>query len=172
MRATPYLLPLLLAVTSGLAAQQPPAPCAAPEYRQFDFWAGTWNVFDPSGLHVGTNTIERTLGGCVLHEQWTSARGHRGFSYNTYDRTSGRWHQTWVDDGGNLLLIDGGLAGKAMIMRGTTTTAQGATVLNRITWTPVAADSVRQLWETSTDDGKTWSVAFDGMYVRQPGGGD
>jgi hypothetical protein len=119
---------------------------------------------------VGTNTIDRTLGGCALHEQWTSGRGNRGFSYNLYDRASGRWHQSWVDDGGNLLLIDGGLEGQAMVLRGTTKSAQGAAVLNRITWTPVAADSVRQLWETSADEGKTWSVAFDGMYVRAAGG--
>jgi hypothetical protein len=27
-------------------------------------------------------------------------------------------------------------------------------------------EGVRQLWETSTDDGKTWTVAFDGIYRR------
>ena len=26
---------------------------------------------------------------------------------------------------------------------------------------------VRQLWEQSTDEGKTWTVAFDGLYVRE-----
>jgi len=25
---------------------------------------------------------------------------------------------------------------------------------------------VRQLWETSNDDGKTWAVSFDGLYRR------
>jgi len=154
---------LLVAPTA--AAQ--PAPCAGQEYRQFDFWVGAWNVFNPQGRQVGTNTIERTLGGCTLHEQWTGAGANRGFSYNIFDRGSRRWHQTWVDNGGTLLLLDGGLVGTAMVLRGTTVNAQGTSVLNRITWTPVAADSVRQLWETSADDGKTWTVAFDGMYVRQ-----
>jgi hypothetical protein len=65
-------LSILLLAAAPLAAQQPSPPCSAPEYRQFDFWAGSWNVFNPSGQQVGTNTIERTLGGCVLHEQWTS----------------------------------------------------------------------------------------------------
>jgi len=161
---------LLLVAAAPLSAQQQPPPCRAPEYRQFDFWVGSWNVFNPAGQQVGTNTIDRTLNGCALHEQWTSRSGNRGFSYNTYDRTSGRWHQTWVDDSGTLLLIDGGLEEGKMVLSGTTKGAQGS-VLNRITWSPVAPDSVRQLWQTSTDGGGSWSVAFDGMYVRVKGGG-
>ena len=35
----------------------------------------------------------------------------------------------------------------------------------RITWTLVD-EGVRQLWETSKDDGATWTVAFDGRYRR------
>ena len=43
----------------------------------------------------------------------------------------------------------------------------GLTLQQRITWTPNADATVRQLWETSEDGGKTWSVAFDGRYVRR-----
>jgi len=166
MRPTAFLLPVIL-MGAPLSAQQQPAPCSTPEYRQFDFWAGSWNVFNPKGQQVGTNTIEPILGGCALQESWVGTGTSRGFSYNMYDRTTGRWHQTWVGGGGTLLLLDGGLVEGNMVLSGTTLNAQGATVQNRITWTPVAADSVRQLWETSADEGKTWSVAFDGTYVRR-----
>lgn len=160
----------LLSLAAPLAAQQQgPPPCTTPEYRQFDFWVGSWTVFNPQGRQVGTNTIEKTLDGCALHEQWVSAGRSRGFSYNIYDRARGRWHQTWVDNGGLLLQIEGGLVEGRMVLEGRTAGPDGATTLNRITWTPVAADSVRQLWETSTDDGTTWSVAFDGMYVKRGG---
>jgi hypothetical protein len=27
---------------------------------------------------------------------------------------------------------------------------------------------VRQVWESSTDGGKTWTVAFDGTYTARP----
>ena len=38
----------------------------------------------------------------------------------------------------------------------------------RITWTrDDEGAEVRQVWETSTDDGKTWTVAFDGRYQRR-----
>ena len=40
----------------------------------------------------------------------------------------------------------------------------------RITWTPASDGSVRQLWELSSDAGKTWTVLFDGRYVRAPVG--
>ena len=53
-----------------------------------------------------------------------------------------------------------------LLWSGTTTGSGGEAVLNRITWTPFTADSVQQLWETSTDEGATWTVAFDGRYVR------
>jgi hypothetical protein len=35
----------------------------------------------------------------------------------------------------------------------------------RITWTPNADGSVRQLWETADSKG-AWSVVFDGTYTK------
>jgi len=37
----------------------------------------------------------------------------------------------------------------------------------RISWTPQAGGRVRQLWESSADDGRTWQVVFDGMYAKK-----
>ena len=38
--------------------------------------------------------------------------------------------------------------------------------VQRITWSKNADATVRQVWESSTDGGKTWTVAFDGKYVK------
>jgi hypothetical protein len=60
----------------AVGAQGPqPAPCAAPEYREFDFWIGDWVVTRPDGKPAGTNRIERIAGGCGLQETWTAATG-------------------------------------------------------------------------------------------------
>jgi hypothetical protein len=149
------------------SAPSAPAPptCDAAEHRQFDFWLGEWEVSGPTGQPAGRNSITRELNGCVLHERWTGAGGMRGESFNTWDRTRQRWHQTWVSGTGNLLVIEGGLVNGAMIMSGDTTSPKGV-VRNRITWTPAPDGSVRQLWETSVDGGKTWQGAFDGRYRR------
>src|SRR5574338_965405 len=142
-------------------------PCGAPGYRQFDFWVGDWEVSDPSGKRVGTNRIERVFGACVLQEHWTGAGGTVGSSFNTFVPATGRWHQTWVDNGGTLLLLDGGFASGTMTLAGQTTDSTGTT-RHRIRWSLINGDPnrVRQLWESSTDGGKTWTVAFDGRYAR------
>ena len=36
-----------------------------------------------------------------------------------------------------------------------------------ITWSLEPDASVRQVWESSTDGGTTWTVAFDGRYVKK-----
>lgn len=145
----------------------PPA-CTAPQYRQFDFWLGSWNVTTPDGKPAGTNVITREVGGCVLHEHWVGVRGMRGESFNTYDAARKLWHQTWVDDRGLLLTLEGRLENGSMVLVGRrpATNGAGGEQLNRITWTPGTDGSVRQLWEQSSDDGTTWTTGFDGHYVR------
>jgi hypothetical protein len=152
---------------SGSAAKPP--PCAAREHRQFDFWLGAWEVRNPSGNVVGHNRIESAHGGCALVEHWTSASGVTGTSLNIYDRDHGRWHQTWVDSGGGLLQLDGGIDGDAMVLAGDAVDpdAPMKSSRQRIRWTPQPDGRVRQLWESSADGGKTWTVVFDGLYARR-----
>jgi hypothetical protein len=170
MRPHPFPLVLLLAAAVSLTApaQQathPPA-CASPQHHQFDFWIGDWEVTLPNGKHAGTNKIEPILTGCVLRESWSGAGGMHGTSYNIYDATSHRWHQTWVDDGGNLLELNGALEDGKMVLTGGQKDTSGTT-LQRITWTPAANGDVRQLWEASSDGGKSWAVQFDGLYRKK-----
>src|SRR3954470_19569839 len=77
---------------SSTASPTPP-PCAAPEFRQFDFWLGRWKVTNPKGVQVGTSEISRVSEGCAVREQWTSARGQGGISLNYYDSSGHEWHQ-------------------------------------------------------------------------------
>ena len=152
---------------AAVSAQQPaPAPCSSPEYRQFDFWVGDWEVVDTAGTVLGRNRITRMLNDCVVHERWTGARGTSGESFNIYQRTTGTWHQSWVDSGGNLLLLDGALENGTMVLRGETPARGGGTQLNRISYVPNEDGTVRQLWEVSTDRGTTWTVSFNGIYRR------
>jgi hypothetical protein len=136
--------------------------------RDFDFWIGEWDVFGPEGRQVGTNSITRVLDGSALAEHWRGAGGVEGQSLNAYDATRGRWHQTWVDSTGGVLLLDGSLVDGAMVLEGTVTGADAVLPQRqRITWTR-ESDGVRQHWETSDDDGITWKTSFDGRYRRRP----
>ncbi len=137
--------------------------------RAFDFWLGAWDVFAPDGRQVGTNRIEALLDGKVLQEHWHGNGGITGTSLNARDATSGRWHQTWIDSSGSVLLLDGGPQAGGMVLQGLTPNETDPTGSdrNRITWMPsLDGGEVRQLWEVSTDDGRTWTIAFDGRYRR------
>ena len=172
------LVTTLIAVAIGTdrgAAQAPtPTPCTAEQHRHFDFWEGRWVVRASNGGLAGHNTLSVSLGECVLREPYTTPLGYEGRSLSAYDASRGVWHQTWVDNQGLLLVLEGGFEDEAMVMRGETTGPDGARVLNRITWSRLDAsgDQVRQHWEVSSDGGQTWSTSFDGHYRRQSSGLD
>lgn len=156
-----------LSVPGGALAAPAPAPCSAAQNRQFDFWIGRWTVTDNATKKFdGTNTVTRELGSCVLQEHWTGRDGSKGTSFNLYDAVRRTWHQTWVDNSGGLLLLDGGLKDGAMVLAGSRPARGGKTVIDRITWTPRRDGSVRQLWQTSRDAGASWKIVFDGIYRR------
>ena len=95
-----------------------------------------------------------------MREEWSGAGGGKGTSLNVYDTAQRRWHQTWVDDKGLVLLLEGERPAPG---------GEGAarTTRERITWTPQPSGRVRQLWESSSDAGKTWQVVFDGIYSKK-----
>ena len=151
-----------------LSAQATPPPCQGPESRDFDFWLGDWTVFTTAGEVAGENRIQKALNGCVLHEQYSTPSGYAGESFNIFDASRGVWHQSWVDVAGTHLVLEGGLRDQVMILEGETRGPAGP-VRQRISWSVVDNDPnrVRQFWESSTDGGITWTVIFDGLYVRK-----
>jgi hypothetical protein len=150
------------------AAQAPkPAPCSAPEHRQFDFWIGDWNVQDAAGKTVGRNRIERIEGQCGLQENWTAgAGGGTGRSINAYWPGDRKWHQFWLGSGGLVLHLTGTFDGDTLTLAGETSMPNGQTVRERLRFTKLPDGRVRQHWEQSKD-GTTWQTAFEGFYVRQ-----
>lgn len=149
----------------GLAA--PVLPVAPAEAGQFDFWVGEWEVFTPAGKKAGENRIERIAGGWGLLENWEGAGGYSGRSLNTWLPEQKKWRQFWVGTGGALELTGELNAKGEMVLAGKTSTPGKPDTMERITWTPNADGTVRQLWEQSTDSGATWTTAFDGLYQRR-----
>lgn len=170
---------LPLALTALPVAAQAPAdadalfeaerksfPCRhQPVYRQFDFWVGTWDVYAGDN-QAGTNTIEKSSEGCMLYESWQSASGGSGHSINYVDPATGEWVQVWMGSGGEPITGRGGLVDGAMRLVGEHVLKSGERRPFRMTFTPGSDGSVRQFLEESTDGGETWSVWFDGRYVR------
>lgn len=125
----------------------PSSPCLEPMHRQFDFWLGEWDVFDPAGQQVGTNVIESQLDGCVVAEHWVDAGGVPGRSINTFDAETGQWHQTWVSANhrGHLRLAGGVDDQGRMVLDGRRDSRFGVTLLNEFVWTVLGPDEVEQV---------------------------
>jgi len=156
-------------ISTGRAAETNPPPTPPAETRQFDFWLGEWDVTTPDGKPAGHSRIEAVAGGAALLENWSGdppTPGESGKSLNVYNAAKKQWQQFWVDNGGGVLELAGGLVEHRMVLAGEHD-AKGKHYSERITWTPNADGSVRQLWEQSTDGGKTWQTAFEGLYRRK-----
>jgi hypothetical protein len=149
------------------AIVEPHRPCNTPEFRQFDFWLGDWDVESVAAPGtVSRNLITRSYDGCAIREEYTTPSGFAGTSLNFYDAPRKVWHQTWIDNQGGALYIEGGLQGTAMVLQ----SVGDLTHVQRITWTPLPDGRVRQHWETTSDGGKNWTTAFDGTYTRRATG--
>lgn len=158
-----FFVILLVLITVSAQSIAAPSPCAAAEYRQFDFWLGRWRV-EAAGKTVGSNVISANHNGCLLEERWTSANGGTGSSMNFYDPKRQQWRQVWVS-GGTLIDLRGGLRDNSMRLTGTITyLADGSELPFRGQWTPLVDGRVRQFFEEQRDG--SWQVWFEGFYIK------
>jgi len=180
MKSLKYIVIIVFAVVPlGAMAQstdgaaEPETPTASPceqdaGFREFDFWVGDWNVRDGEGTLQGENTITREEQGCVLVERWRGTQGSTGMSINYLDKITDEWVQIWHAAGGYQITIRGGLTGEGMLLRGTIHyIGSGQTAPFRGLWTPLPDGRVRQFFEQSNDDSKTWEPWFEGFYSRK-----
>ncbi len=143
-------------------------PCEADDrHHSFDFWIGEWTV-KQNGQFAGYSSIKPMLGHCTIFEQWESASGGLGKSFNYYDPAHDHWRQIWISDSGSMIEFTGEARdGGIFYTAETTTPADGSTTLHKFEFTQMDAGVVRQYWETSTDDGESWQPIWDGRYERK-----
>jgi tetratricopeptide (TPR) repeat protein len=147
------------------------APCKFPdknpEYRQFDFWLGEWDVYGQGGAKAGTSKIDLILGDCVVLENWTGGAGGEGKSFNKYSPEFKRWEQYWVDAQGSTTFFHGKLEGKNMVYHAETPQPDGSILKRRLTFFNLGPDKVRQFSQQTKDDGKSWQTEYDLFYIRK-----
>jgi hypothetical protein len=154
------------AVLAAQTVAATPPKCDAPEYRQLDFWVGNWDVAT-RGRPAGANLVTLEEGGCLVHEHWTGKQGGTGQSFNFYNREDRAWHQVWVSNGGEVLDLSGHYADGTLTYLGENRNPNGTTLRHRLSFHANPDGTVRQLWETSSDNGTTWAVSFDGLYTKR-----
>ena len=145
-------------------------PCEADErHRDFDFWIGDWNVYQ-NGTYAGQNRITSLLGGCLIFEQWESASGSLGKSFNYFDPGKNHWRQIWIADSGTMIEFTGEARDGGIFYTAETTDPEtGQVTRHRFEFTRHAEGGVRQFWAISDDAGKDdWTTIWDGHYVSKP----
>ncbi|CAM1343786.1 hypothetical protein [Tenacibaculum amylolyticum] len=142
--------------------------CTSPEYQQFDFWVGDWNVYDVNNKLIGTNTILAMPNACAIQENWTSQNNASlGTSYSYYDNTDKKWHQLWIDNKGYVLATKGKFEGNKMILSSDLVTSSKGDYYNRITWIHNADGTVTQIWDFVSPKNKILREAFRGIYKKK-----
>jgi hypothetical protein len=166
------VLSIASAIAVSVQAQPQQPPCSSEHAKQFDFWVGTWDLewTDAKGNKLkGTNTINKILGGCVIEENFSTggSQPYLGKSHSLYDAKSGLWKQTWVDSGGAYIDLTGEFKDGRMILRREGTDQKGNKALFRMIFSNIQKDSFLWDWESSSDEGKTWTTNWKINYKRR-----
>jgi hypothetical protein len=128
----------------------PPLP---EEATHFDFWIGTWQV-GPTAI----DKVKRFGKGVAILETYTNG-ANKGWSVNTFDLKTKTWTQTWYLTAGGFFQLTGKKEGNRIVLVGETTHPQtGEVALMRLSFINITPDSFDQLYEASTDGGKTWKT--------------
>jgi hypothetical protein len=147
-------------------ASSPVAPCSAPIYHQFDFWLGDWTVTNAKNKVIGVDSVTRRLGGCVIYERYVDAGDKSvGIGLSGVQIGNATWHQTFMDDEGTVVTLDGRWHNGIMELRGKNFPA-GRPLLSDGIWIPKNG-VVEEVWKVSTDGGRTWKVRFDGFFHKR-----
>jgi len=155
------------AVSASPTAASP--HCSAAEYHLLDFWIGDWDTFDkevPGEQSIARARVEPIAQGCALHELYEQSDGLVGDSILSYDPVRKQWQQTWVTNRGALMVLWGNFKDGALVLEGESHRQDGTSVMQRITW-KVQGEGVRESAVMSKDGGKTWTPAFDVLFLKR-----
>lgn len=161
------MLVLVLLGTSANSAAAQDCPCCTSVHAQFDFWLGSWTVYDSLDQVVGSNEIVKAQQECLLVENWSSLRGSTGTSYNYYDQSDSTWNQLWIDDQGGVLELKGSFVRGAMVLRGKLQERpENRRFYNRIIWEPKDKEVI-QTWELLNEKHEVVTLLFKGFYRKK-----
>jgi hypothetical protein len=115
---------------------------------------------------VARARVDPIAQGCAIHELYEQTDGLIGDSILSFDPVRKQWQQTWVTNRGSIMVLWGLLKDGALVLEGETHLQDGRMVIQRITW-KAEKGGVRESAVMSKDVGKTWTPAFDVLFLRR-----
>ena len=165
---------LLSSNRSGLTAQSASSPTPdvvlSSVETKLHFWVGQWDCYAAqNGKLVGRNVLELRAGKRAIHESWVSdGDSYAGESWTHFDPRSGSWKQIWTGANGDLAEFesdpDSELDG--VFFTGTAFAPSiGETEIRKMHVRKIGNGRLRHTGTASSDDGATWIVKYDLIYV-------
>jgi hypothetical protein len=143
------------------------SPCAADSsYQRLAFWVGEWEVLDSIGTHYATQRVRKAVDACAITVEWTGRVGDKGLGLSAFDGRTGEWRQVYVSNqvpspsGVQLRKSDPTYGGPGVRFIPLIDPAGGTLARSRVTIMPSGDRRVLQLFEDSSDGGKTWHTLF------------
>jgi hypothetical protein len=162
------------------------AECSSPDYHQFDFWIGQWDIkqkilkADGTWFEAGARTnVSPILGGCAIMEEWhgdvfffwegmEKPEPLKGFSVRAFDGKTNQWTISWMD---TLHLRFSEFEGTFRDGRGEffrkRPNEQKKETITRITFSDITPASVHWDLAVSTDDGQSWKTLWIMQMTRR-----
>lgn len=136
----------------------------------FDFWVGDWEVSwqTADGKTItARNTIEKTLDGKVLQENFVDANsGFKGTSISVFNPKDNTWHQAWADNQGGYFDFIGETEKHKRIFKTHPQKDGNKTIIKRMVFKDITAETFTWDWELSDDAGQTWTLQWRIHYKR------
>jgi len=94
-------------------------------------------------------------------------KGYKGKSMSVYEKRSGTWRQTWVDNSNEYIDLIGKIDGNKRIFMTAATDSSGHKMLKRMVFYDITPNSFTWDWESSSDSGTTWNLQWRIHYKRR-----
>jgi pyruvate/2-oxoglutarate dehydrogenase complex dihydrolipoamide acyltransferase (E2) component len=150
-----------------------PSPCAADSnFQRLAFWVGDWEVVDSIGAHYATQRVRAVLEACAITAEWASGGGYKGMALFAFDVRTAEWRQMYAANqvpspsGVELRKSDSSYPGPGVRFILLDPTA-GEPKRSRVTIMPMSDHRAMQLFEDSSDGGKTWHTVFKAEHRPQ-----
>lgn len=165
MRTSITSLLILLSISFHSKSQE-----IMPIENAFDFWIGSWNVSwkNPDGTTTkGTNLITREKNSGVIVEHFDDPTNKfNGISISVFSPADSMWHQAWADNSGGYINMVGKVEGEKRYFETAVEKKGDKTIIRRMVFYNITADSFTWDWELSNDGGKTWVLQWQILYER------
>jgi hypothetical protein len=140
----------------------------------FDFWIGDWSVtWKNANGSIGhaRNHVVKTLDGRVIEENFEQDASDpppllRGHSLSVRQQRSGVWQQAWADNQGGFFALSASVDGDRRIFSTEMRQVGDKTLVQRMVFHDIKADSFVWDWESSSDGGAHWQLQWRLDYRR------